>query len=72
MAPTFTAISTPSRVPLVIASIEDSYIRGTSPSEKSVISFEGIIILAYIIAAGIDKTDAVIKCWIRLMSPNWI
>ena len=40
-------------------------------SDESVISFEGIMILAYIIAAGTDKTEAVKKCWIKLTEANW-
>ena len=40
-------------------------------SDESVISFDGIIIFAYIIAAGTDSTEAVRKCWIKLTEPNW-
>ena len=56
------AILVPSDVPLVIASMVLLYILGVLLPSKSVTSLEGIIIFAYIIAAGTDRTDAVIKC----------
>ena len=70
MVPTLTAILVPSDVPLVIASIVLLYTLGVFAPSKSVIEFEGIIIFAYIIAAGTDKTDAVMKCCIRFSSAN--
>ena len=57
-------------MPLVIASIVLLYTLGVFAPSKSVIEFEGIIIFAYIIAAGTDKTDAVMKCCIRFSSAN--
>ena len=31
---------------------------------------DGIMIFAYMIAAGTDKIEAVMKCWIKFSSPN--
>ena len=68
MAATFTATFRPSFVPLVIASTEPSYSFSSSLFLMlGVTSVDGYIISAYIIAAGIERIEAVRKCWTTLM-----
>ena len=71
MAATLTAIFKPSLVPLVTASIDPLYMRSSSSLLMlGVISSDGYIISAYIMAAGTDRIEAVKKCCTTLIPAN--